>query len=710
MNHAVKTSRVLTGGLLLALAFNSAAISLGRAKGMVWIGRPLDVTIPVTLDPGMTDSGLCATAEVFHSDTRVGGQKVKVSVEPGSSPSEAFVRVRSSALVDEPVVTIYLKTGCGDTSTRRYVLLSEVPAEYAAPPVVGGVNGRATVGTAPLVAPPAPSDTSPRRSGSQSQSGGDSLVQAAVDATRQKADAAKAVARSAPKATPAPAPAPKARSVVRKSENKKPLASSRLKLDPVELLAERDPVLRASTEILSLPADGEARRAQAAALWRAINASPEEIIRDEQRLQALQADVAALRAQSQKSQSALAELKSRVEKAQSERYANNLVYGLLAGLLVAIGAAAYFWNRSRQQTPAQWWGEQTDEIDSAGPAPVATPVPAVEDDAGTSVSAGLDIDLDEMPEPVDKPSARVKPAAMVRTAVLPAYDGSDFQSSLTGAGRAVKVEELFDLQQQADFFISLGQYDQAAATLRNHISDSNETSAVAYLDLLKVYHLQGRKHDYDQVRKEFNEVFNAEVPEFEAFGLRSRGLESYESAISRIVALWPSSKVLDVIEESIFRKPGQGNQTFDLEAYRELLLLYAIAREVVQAKDRGPVLKGGARSPDAFAPFEFTDDTTDDSDRPKFQSTDIQPLPVARAYLGDTVNSDMRVPPSPNLGLDIDLSLLDAAAVEPLPSALAPAPAPSSPSAAPAKDSHIMDFDLFDLAQKVHEETKRSKR
>ena len=109
-----------------------------------------------------------------------------------------------------------------------------------------------------------------------------------------------------------------------------------------------------------------------------------------------------------------------------------------------------------------------------------------------------------------------------------------------------------------------------------------------------------------------------------------------------------------------------------------------------------------------FAPFEFPDDTADDSDRPKFQSTDIQPLPVARAYLGEAQASDLRVPPSPNLGLDIDLSLLDAAAVESKPSK--PAAAPSSTNAAAAKDSHIMDFDLFDLAQKAHDETKRGKR
>ena len=56
--------------------------------------------------------------------------------------------------------------------------------------------------------------------------------------------------------------------------------------------------------------------------------------------------------------------------------------------------------------------------------------------------------------------------------------------------------------------------------------------------------------------------------------------------MARIVALWPSHKVLEVIEESIFRKPGSvEGEAFDLDAYRELLLLYAIAKEVVEPDD-----------------------------------------------------------------------------------------------------------------------------
>ena len=93
--------------------------------------------------------------------------------------------------------------------------------------------------------------------------------------------------------------------------------------------------------------------------------------------------------------------------------------------------------------------------------------------------------------------------------------------------------------------------------------------------------------------------------------------------------------------------------------------------------------------------------------RPDFQSTNIQPLPVASPTGergADSLSPPqlLRVPPSPNLGLDIDLSEL---AQEP---ALdTPAQAPQKPAVTQAPDSHLIDFDLFDLATQAHAASKR---
>lgn len=50
---------------------------------------------------------------------------------------------------------------------------------------------------------------------------------------------------------------------------------------------------------------------------------------DARRIQALQADVALLRSQNQKSEAVVADLKLRVQQAQARRYANGLIYALV---------------------------------------------------------------------------------------------------------------------------------------------------------------------------------------------------------------------------------------------------------------------------------------------------------------------------------------------------------------------------------------------
>lgn len=672
-------------------------MSLGRTKGVVWIGRPLDLAVQVRLDQGEDASTLCLAVDVLYADNRVNTGQVRVFVEPGGTREETTLRIQSSVPVDEPVVNIYLKAGCAQAMTRRYVLLAEVPVDYRADSM------------APANRAGAPFAALQRRDDAPAAAVESAATAGSMASGRSASKPAWAGGGAAPQqggpaaVSAAIRPAP-VRSVVRKPVAETVSPKARLKLDPADLLIERDPVLRVSTELLSQPEEGGTRRAEALAMWRAINASPQEIIREAQRLQALQTDVSALRGQNQKQQAEIADLKVQVQLAQSERFSRSLVYGLVAALIAVLGVAGYFWRRQRSQSGREWWNQGQEHSVSAEPELAER---AGGGQMAVTPPAGLDIDLSAASVPPGEaaPVARQGSAA---PSGLSALDSVDFQTSLTGAGRAVKVEELLDIQQQADFFISLGQYEQAVATLRNHISDNVETSALAYLDLLKIYHLQGREKDYALVRKEFNDVFNAAVPEFSAFGEQTRGLEAYQSALSRITALWPTPKALDVIEESIFRKPGQGSQVFDLQAYRELLMLYAVAKEIVEDARPGqglvPPGKQSTGSPGNPSPAGVWPERN----RPDFQSTNIQPLPVASMpseRYGDSHSMPLlRVPPSPNLGLDIDLSEL-----EPVPVVPPVEPLQKKAMEPKAPDSHLIDFDLFDMATQAHAASKRGK-
>ncbi|RYG13956.1 MAG: hypothetical protein EON92_03885, partial [Burkholderiales bacterium] len=603
---------------LLLAALSSSALTLGRPRGAVIIGQPLDVAIPVRVENDEDASAQCYEADVFLGDTRISGGRTSVAIEPGSSPQDMVVRVRSSAVVDEPVVSIYLRAGCAQRSTRRYVLLADVASEVVNPlnlpsmsrpaPVPSTATGTAQSSGAPATSRASPGSRASRATGNTvggaaggtagGATGSGSVASASVDTAptqaaadrrrqRQEARAAQAAAgTTSPASAPGPAavvpsPAPARDSIVKRKPE--PASRSRLKLDPLDLLVEVDPVLKGSAEILTPITENLQARAEAAALWRALNAQPLDILRDTQRLQGLEADMKSLRDVSARNQASVADLQARLQKAEGERYANVLVYALGGLLLAALALAGFLFWRSRNTAGEQvWWNGRTDDVEHE---PIIGPS---ERPAGASgkplTEVDVDLGMDEnlfaslKTRPVSGPAVTAPP----RYVAPPAVQHSDFSGSLPGMSRAVNAEELFDIQQQADFFMSLGQHDQAIEVLKNHISDNVETSALAYLDLLKIYHSLERRADYDLLRADFNRVFNAQVPLFDSYSDASNGLESYQTAMSRIEALWPSAKVLEIIEESIFRKPGTGDgEAFDLEAYRELLLLYAIAKDVV---------------------------------------------------------------------------------------------------------------------------------
>jgi len=669
MKSAEKSLKCLLGALLMVLAANALAASLGRVRGAAIVGGPLDVTLSAQLDGAENPSSVCLSAEVFFGDSQISPDKVRTSISPGAGAGEVLVRIRTTVVLDEPVVTLYAREGCQQKNSRKYVLLAEmlgdnsvpVPSTFVQAPAV------AAAGTA------APSQAGPSKAKPQTR-----------PSTAMASSLTMPPARRVGKQAPPPAP-------VRKP-------GPRLQLAPVDLAAERDPALRASPELLTLPSADAQQRASAAALWQALNAQPQDMVRDSQRLKSLESDVAAMLAQSRKTEQAVTDLRGQLEQARQERYSNWLVYALGAVLLLALLAAGFFWRRDRQHALrlSHWWDKEAGQgkasgfADETGPASrsaglAPAPMPAV------------DLNLDALQFESTRKLPASRPAEPVdRPEFLPSLGG------LSGMPRIVNAEELFDVQQQADFFVSLGHPDKAVDVLRLHIMDNVETSALVYLDLFDLYHSLGRKDDYDALRKDFHRMFNAQVPAFDDYAMDTHGLEYYVAALTRIESLWPTPKVLDVLEESIFRKPDSRSEVFSLAAYRELLLLHSIAKKIV-TRPAEPGEGAGAPAPGApslaaalpqassFGPTNILPLSARLQEAPP-------PLPVALPVVGAAAFSteivpslDLTRPPvSPRLGLDIDLSQEEAG------DALAPLPAIAMTDMAPeAGDfSNLIEFDL----------------
>lgn len=601
------------GGLLAGPA---AAVALGQARGAALLGRPLELAVPLALQPGEGDDP-CASGDVFYGDAKV-QRGVAVRWER-RGPSEGVLHVSSTQPVDEPMVTLYLRVGCGQAVTRRYVLLSEVPpatepTARALPPAAMAVPA--------VPAPAGRPEAEPRRASP-----------APVVRKAQAPAPAPAVRSAPPRRGPAAAPAPAH------------ATGGRLRLEPLDLTIEREPTLQLTRELTLPSAVDPQKRQAAAALWAALQKAPEAAAQEAERMQAVQGEVQQLRALNRENAAAVAQMRGQVEQAHSTRSQATLLVAVLSAILAAllawVGWRAY--RNARVQRVERWFevnGEATQPRDTAAPSPGPATAPP-------------------QPQPLLQPETTPTPLAPARS-LAPPGAALEFQASRGGAQRMVGVDELIDLHDKIDFFVAIGEYDQAIALLERHVHDDVETSALAWLDLLQLYHARGRRAEYGLLRVEFQHRFVVQVPDFDHFDQPTASLENYGRALSRIVALWPSRRVLDVIEESIFRKPGlPGAEPFSLEAYRELVLLYQVAKEVAPAE----ALEAEAAAPDAI----LVDPPAADRER-------------------------LLVPPATGrVGLDIDLGD-EAAPPEPVFAPAAEAQAPASPGG--GRELPPLDFDI----------------
>lgn len=145
--------------------------------------------------------------------------------------------------------------------------------------------------------------------------------------------------------------------------------------------------------------------------------------------------------------------------------------------------------------------------------------------------------------------------------------------------RPVSVEELLDLEQQVDFFLVLGQEEAAVDLLVGHIRDTGGTSALPFLKLMEVYRVQDNSEGYERIRQRFNQRFNAHAPEWGAPFDAGNDLAQYEDVMQRLQQMWPRPlDALAELETLLHRRSA--SVMFDLPAYRELMLLHALSRDL----------------------------------------------------------------------------------------------------------------------------------
>ncbi|MGL6111068.1 MAG: hypothetical protein ACRC2B_13320 [Rubrivivax sp.] len=140
------------------------------------------------------------------------------------------------------------------------------------------------------------------------------------------------------------------------------------------------------------------------------------------------------------------------------------------------------------------------------------------------------------------------------------------------------LNELIDLEQQVEFFALLGEDGAAVDLLKSHLRYAVSGGPVPYLELLAIYRRRRQHESYEQLHRRFLLRFNAGVP-WPCEPEHSRGLLDYPAALATLQASWHSPpQAMVELERQLLCKGGGG--LFELAAYRDMLLLFAVARDL----------------------------------------------------------------------------------------------------------------------------------
>ena len=664
---------------LWVAAAPAKALGFGRIGNTTQLGQPLNFAAAIRLENDETLSRECVSAEVLVGDNKLQPGQVRVTLEATAAANERLVRVTTSTLVDEPVVTVSVSVGCTSKVTRKFVAFIDPPLinapQTAAADTSMMVLQRADSQVAPLVAvvegekePVAVPSRAPAPERSARPERPRRETAAALRTTPRSrpvvvARAAEGIA-SAPSAqqpTSAKKPAPKARA----AQAPRPSASGpRLELEAAPAVVARAASAPPGVELPRVAAAA----ASAASAAPVVDETAAMLALERERIRLLEEGLARLRSDSQATQQALVSLQARLQTAESERYANPLVYSLAwLSALLALAVGALWWRQSRARGAAQWWAPPAPSAPAAAaraarsrPAEFETAPPTTMSGVAPAYEVSM-LDSGEMSIPVPDMPMTIPAAAALRPPAPMAAEPA----------RELSVEELIDLEQQAEFFVVLGQDEAAIELLMSHVRNDGGISPLPYLKLLEIYKRRGEADAYERIRDRFNRRFNAYAPEWIADLQQGLPLEAYTETVQRLQELWVSpAKAMETLAAALFRR-DPSDQTYDLPAYRELLFLYAVARDF---QEHGVADIG--RDVDLLLPMH----------------DDAPPAPIA--HLVSSGNTGFQNSALMTQPLDLDVSLVRGEGESEL-----SAPAPTGPERrsgerGSAVDSNLIDFDL----------------
>lgn len=401
---------------------------------------------------------------------------------------------------------------------------------------------------------------------------------------------------------------------------------------------EVEPGLKTSSA-LSLPSDhpllenlAEIRQAQlqlAAMLrdektaGREVNAPSKELVQ----LQKLQSEMAQLKKQSLADKAALDEIKR-------DSFSKNWVFGLsaIAGLgLLIILVLVFYIRKLHTASNALWWEQGKERKDVARRKNLEDMVNDIQASYEPEVAFNPD-DVKNFSDSIrsTNPSDKAINASLLsntdqlfqpdesklRTPTLEDTNTSIFNFFAT-RGSSVKVEEISDVTQEAEFWMSVNDPHRAIEILDSQASVEHPDSPLPWLYLLDLYRIVKDKEKYDELKQRFTVFFNANIPEFEIKSSDDeRHLEDMPHLIDKICSMWGGPELLPFLKALLVDDRDGKRTGFELSVYKDLLLLISVANEIEKHEEVAPRLNRSEKP-------TFTTDQAQKPNNSKTVETDL---------------------------------------------------------------------------------------
>ncbi|MES2933390.1 MAG: hypothetical protein V4805_07880, partial [Pseudomonadota bacterium] len=593
--------RLIAFLVIAAWGVSAQAVGLGPIRVQSALGQSFRANITLIGSDAGEITTTCVKAKLESSDGVFLGLP-QIGLTRGVQPAILSLTLRQS--VNEPALTVNIELGCISPVQRTYQILLDPPMML---PQVSEAEARQAVdagGAKSSVAAIAPATTDAAATGEKpAQKSNTSRA-----ARRQKSVAANDAIALATAKEPAPVPSKKKKvardvlslsgddgsidAVVAALKLSSTLSSTTASANLADTAPDPDPVktaeLRAAQLRFAAILRGEDPVLTAEAQVRAAQA----------RAQSLQSDTARLQQQTKASQ-------INIERFRETSFSWEWVATLAGLLLLCLTALCWLlwrifasrktgkidWLESGRATPASGQEKTEPPLGPAGMSGFGIGTPENSDHLFHSSAP-----VRQTGSPVEKLKAVTRPPAVVSGLPTLESTNSSMLSTFSGKTASLKVEEISDVTQEAEFWMSLNEPQRALEILEPQSDVDQPDSPVPWLYLLDIYRDLRDREKYDALRERLERLFNARIPQFgeDVSAVAERSLEDYPHLLKRICDVWNDSDILALLESLLIDDRDGARAGFDLPIYRDILMLSGVARELNRSN---PAAKGSPKPP-----------------------------------------------------------------------------------------------------------------